>query len=1292
MPRKNSNHLWSEEKYDFKSQNNIALDEKILENISEDSKFYNSLSQAVRTFRTYAEKFPKLIQIILKEEEIEKRDDNGELINPVSNFMKMIFNFNMFLYFCTKLQTVDTKYDKRNEFDLGNINCIRDNNIELLNPNWDRSIINKINILFYDTLSIVDISTMIKVYFKEFPEELRMFELIDKEMKLSKCTNNEVEKDDYKQEIIRVKEGKLIKYLNLTRLFDKILESEHPYDYKVSLKVFPTIDDKDKIVYWDTNRVMDKKDNDKKVKNFKSYTAEELFGIEVLESKHNFLLTRLVSENEERKNNSSNNNELEIDIKKSANGLDSKLIKNGYADEANWEKSRLSNLEVRGIQYYKDTNTAKDFEDNIEKVEVSLVENIVGMLGAGKSTFAMLAINDLIDKGKIVAVLEKDVASCVKLIDTLRKIGVKATLIKGEKRDGGRKHLEEYCKNVSSKYTSIMDFNEAERENLKLLDTTSTVKKINEIILEEVIDGSVPEMIKLKPVKGGKKPKRINYVNPEYLTSGVYHKYRELEHAQVIVLNYSSFLKTKAPYCLDVYERDFFTIISKIADVVIVDEVDMAMVRCTENYIGEMNIASTEPDRNQNKYFNDYMEVTRSKVNKQYDIARNSFTRNYNKIQGNQVQIINELLPFPYVYNYQKILNKPFTKYSLVKDFYTKYFDVENQQIYCDLSFRAFYNLFSRLQTDKNIKCTNDDSKTLADINKILTNVFTQIHLGNLDIFEDKDIVAQECADFLKLFIEYAKEEQNKWNVEIKEDVYRKIIENENKDDNYQQQTIKEVEDIKEEIYNTNYVNDECLADFLFLLLQSNFDINQKTLTRDAFRYLQLIDKSDDIDEITGGVPLNKNRGIYSILPKALIHEAASYRMNRNENRNIDLTMTEYNAMGNKVLLDYNQLFEGIKTASVPNMIFMSATSYTPHSTMYHNNYKPNYMIINPNQMDMKIKSRFIPIVFNNELVYVSGQENKEAKKTALNRMVKELTKDGGLFDQQVEKHQIEFDNLPKEEKSKSKRRVIALPVPSFELAEMVGRLIDETKYSGKVRVLYKEGAKCEGKVIVKEESFHITKDLIEECYKEDFDILVFVMTSIGRGYNILQGSQSYKSLIGSMFFLIRPYLAPDSITDVIHTLHGNLSRIIRNVKKRYELNEEIPHSKIYKEIIGVCHKLFDELMSSGVAWDRLDSFERTAIVSNFMVLIYQTIGRGLRGGTDLDVFFVDGKFIGEKTREQIIKNGVGENYEYKPLDDKYDSFLSIMEMITDEDDLIVQELYSKFAKSLKGIALKENV
>ena len=1321
MPRKNSNHLWSDEVNDFSKFKNIELDEEVKEDISKVSMFYYDLLSAVNSFRTYAQNYPKFMEFILREEENEKKNEDGELKSEISNCMKTIFNFKMFLYFATKLQLVDAPHHKVNEFDIGLINCIRDNNTELMNDNWDRGIVNKINILFYETLSPVDINLMMDIYFNEFPENLRMFELIETPIKLKKIDKDEVEEVEYVQRTIRVKEGETIGYLNLPRLFNRILKSEHPYGYKVTLKAFPSMEQKNGVVSWYDNR-LDKNKFNKSNNNFKvRYTAEDLFGSEILQATHTFPLTKKILESERRKKDENYDENIVIDINDSARTLDDKLVKNGYINDAKWSSERRKNIEIRKIEYISGTNIPKELLSNLYKIAIEKAESMAGMLGAGKSTFATLAINNLIDKGKIVAVLEKDVSSCVNLINTLRKIGIKATLIKGDKSDGGITHEEEYCKNVAPKYTSIAEFAKAEYENLKLLDTSTKVKKVNEIILEEPIYGATPEIINIKKYNGGKSSKseknnkymldesgisleeieeleknnsssrRTKFVNPEYLTSGVYHKYRELEDSQVIVLNYSSFLKTKAPYCLDIYERDFFTIVSKLADIVIVDEVDMAMVRFTENFIGEMYIASNEPDKNEGKYFNDYMEVTSTRVNKQDDIARNSFTRKYNKIQGNQVQIINQLLPFPHLYNYRKIINKPFTKYSLLKNFYGKYFDIDFKQIYSHPSFISFKELFAKRQTEKRENDFVRKDDTFIKLSKILSNLFKEIQLGSLDILDDKDTISEMGAEFINLFAKYSKEEQNGWNIDVKKESYR-FVDLSNKENKEQiKMDIDNSEGVEGE-YDNTHISDECLCEFIFLLLHSNFDINQRELTRDAFRYLTLVDKSEDIGDITGGMPLNKNKGIYPLLPKALIHESSSYRLNRNENRNIDLTMSEYNAMGNKVLLDYNTLFEGIESTPTPSVVMMSATSYSPHSTMYNNKYKPNYMIVNPNQMDMKINSRFIPIVIDNEVLYVSGQENKDTKKISLTRMIKELTKDGGLFDSQLEKLQQEYDNLPEKEKKVSKRRVIALPVSSFEMAEMIGRILDETKYSGRVRVLFKEGSKCEGEVIKKRDNYHVTKNIVEEVYKEDFDILVFVMTSIGRGYNILQSSNSYKSLIGSMFFLVRPYLVPDSINDVIHTLHGNLGLIIKNAKKKYELNQNVPHSKIYNEIIGICHKVYDELMSSGVAWNKLNSFERTAIVANFMVLIYQTIGRGLRGGTNLDVFFVDGKFIGDKTIEGILKNGVGKNYEYEPLDEKYDSFLSIMETITDEDDLIVKELYSKFGDSLKGIALKKTI
>ncbi|MBQ8997955.1 MAG: hypothetical protein IJ086_04585 [Clostridium sp.] len=1251
-------------------------------------------------------KYTELLDLVLEDknanetlEKFEKRLLEGDInaINDgvedsdagIVSIIQDIINFKLLLYMLCKVNETSTQYTNKGEFQLEEYSLIMSGNKDFYLEPRNIPMIHKINTLFINNIKLNKFYDLCNLYFNHLDEELRMFNIRQEKITLKtkktifyEVKNENGEKETVEKEVIEdtervlniisLKEKSLFYYnLSAGMQFEKIINNPWYYEYKPNIysNIITTKDMNEK--YIPSKRVKDYTEKELK----KARQIKEIFSKEHIEAGHNWVMTEAIEYHQKRKvkNPIRNcNGYIEIDTIRSSRSLDKKLRKNGYPQKAIWEDVRSKTASVNKIDYLA-TNDAQRLTP-VNVLNFDLIENILGLLGAGKSTFSMIAANDIIDRGGLVTFLVNDVESALDLASQYRQIGVSPIVFKGD--SSSENQMFSIMNNKLKSSDNIFGLFTKERENLKILSPNSQSKAELSRVLQNEEDGRTSDTILIKDQKGIYR----QYINPEVKDSEIYSKLRDIKGAQVIIINYSAYTKTKIPASLDIFERDFFTAIHLISDVIFIDEVDLAQSKLTEEYISDVAIASSTPE---GSYTNNYLEIMTpyvNKVNKEYTFL---------KTVWDQSQCATGLFNIQKNLNYKEITRSPFDIYSLLTDIFERYINVDPRTIF---RLKQFHRL-ERLS----IKAPRiiPDKKPAYDYEMLFYKIIIEMRDPSFDIIGKKNRIRKKIAEFINTFI---REE----GLYPKKALYVNPVMEESDD---QEQLEIKIENTKVDLdkyLNGTKISDAAFVRLLFFFEFCIFNKNQINLNHETVGFLVRNEKSGRIPDELGRLPIRPNPGIYPYAPKALVKNSHSYTLkkDRDSTQSLKIKMKEYKLIGDRILTESNTFYEGIESTPMPTIIMMSATSYLPTSSMYHNKHVPNYLIKNAQQTDMKINCRFIPIYNGEKLAFVST-EKENNKKQSLKSMIRELTKEGGLFDQQLERSQIEYEEAKKayEEANPGKeysgrKRIIGLPVTSFKLVYTIKELLNETRFGKKTIAQYRAGDENEDgtKDFFKDVNFdeYITKESVGDLYKEDCEVFIFVMSSVGRGYNILQSDNSFESLIGSMFFLVRPYLTAENFADSIYTLHSMQKSIIESSKQKFALNNYTPVSEIYKNIVGVCHATYNRLVGRNIIWSKLNYKERSSIASNYLVLLYQTIGRGLRGGTDLDIFFVDASFIGAKTRENILEKGIGENYSYTPLDGEYDSYLSLFEKISNSDDFLISELYSKLGEGLKGIAIQK--
>jgi hypothetical protein len=187
-------------------------------------------------------------------------------------------------------------------------------------------------------------------------------------------------------------------------------------------------------------------------------------------------------------------------------------------------------------------------------------------------------------------------------------------------------------------------------------------------------------------------------------------------------------------------------------------------------------------------------------------------------------------------------------------------------------------------------------------------------------------------------------------------------------------------------------------------------------------------------------------------------------------------------------------------------------------------------------------------------------------------------------------------------------------------------------------------------------------------------------MLAIGRGVNIVftKGPRKLDAAIGTIYFLTRPHPTTDD-TQLLYSLAGKATQEFDS--RVFTEAEDLPAiSNVWKQSRKQLWKTANWLLREPLMASRLGEDLFKPFTANQMVGILQTIGRGMRNGCPVQVYFVDAAWAIKSTED-------------KP-DSGRDSMLVQMQIILEEclkhpDSVIreiYQELYGAFLDPLQRI------
>ncbi|MEU5162049.1 hypothetical protein AB0G74_20930 [Streptomyces sp. NPDC020875] len=308
------------------------------------------------------------------------------------------------------------------------------------------------------------------------------------------------------------------------------------------------------------------------------------------------------------------------------------------------------------------------------------------------------------------------------------------------------------------------------------------------------------------------------------------------------------------------------------------------------------------------------------------------------------------------------------------------------------------------------------------------------------------------------------------------------------------------------------------------------------------------------------------------------------------------------------------------------HLLLMSGSSWAGASSRYHVCVPVGVIIQPPAATTERIAAEstmrfeFVDDADGDEKVRLSGTD-PEARPGKLRRIAEYLG-EGGYDSQEGGPLERELRSLP------TGRDQILLLVGSYAEARVVADTLHNlnTRWQNKVLCLVSDDEEIAPGD--DEPSVHRARTLrrsdVEQLRDLDADILVAPLLAVERGHNIL--NEEAVAAIGTVYFLVRPNPHPDDLSLAVHAVNDWIVRAVTGGDFDTWVRGADTIEEGAAEVRGRARSRWYQVLERSMAWSRLGD-ERERVTWDLLVLMWQVIGRLLRGGVPAQVVFVDAAF-----------------------------------------------------------------
>ncbi|GAB3456088.1 hypothetical protein GCM10027570_37270 [Streptomonospora sediminis] len=333
--------------------------------------------------------------------------------------------------------------------------------------------------------------------------------------------------------------------------------------------------------------------------------------------------------------------------------------------------------------------------------------------------------------------------------------------------------------------------------------------------------------------------------------------------------------------------------------------------------------------------------------------------------------------------------------------------------------------------------------------------------------------------------------------------------------------------------------------------------------------------------------------------------------------------------VGRWALLNLHRLF-AVDDETGPAVLLLSGTSWAGTSPRYDIQLPVDAVLPAPStELEGIDQSVFLrsTVEENGKTVEVSG-ETGDRRRAALHTILRKLA----IRPRSDRPSKLEAElNLLEPD-----RRRILLIVGSYAEAREVADYLVETRrdWRGQVRHLVADDS---------EYTTHWEPTLrrgdVHRFAETGARFLVAPLLAVERGHNILNDDN--RAAIGSVYFLVRPHPRPDDITYIVQMMNRWAADVVHRIGAgAHGYPNESLHALV-RAVRSAGYRRWQRMLTVPLAYGSLDeTHDRPALAWTQLVTIWQVIGRLVRGGCAARVHFCDGKFFarpGEDPQTSLV-------------------------------------------------------
>jgi hypothetical protein len=332
--------------------------------------------------------------------------------------------------------------------------------------------------------------------------------------------------------------------------------------------------------------------------------------------------------------------------------------------------------------------------------------------------------------------------------------------------------------------------------------------------------------------------------------------------------------------------------------------------------------------------------------------------------------------------------------------------------------------------------------------------------------------------------------------------------------------------------------------------------------------------------------------------------------------------------IGRWLLTNFPFLYTDLDGIRGPHVLLTSATSWAPGSPQFHLAVPPQAILSASEEERRAIDEstfEFIPVPeMDGTHITVSGTQGTLRQKNLekLARYLGSPSDDG---------HPSRLEQELTYWRAQGTARRILILVGSYAGAEVVTKLLLELPgWRDQVTMMLPDDDDSL-------DAWAIRRGEIEQLINRKASIVVAPLLAIQRGFNILD--EAGGALLGSAFFLVRPYPVPDDLSQHViginHWMQTQLSSQGNCLPSEYGVNGQEAMGKLRRKAFSEWNRRLTsgQYGLDGLPWDLYQQ-----LLWDQFVVVWQTIGRLVRRGRKARIFFVDAAFHPGKKRKSYLR------------------------------------------------------